>query len=410
MRKSAILALLLAALLGVAAPASSAPASSAPAGSVARGEYLTRVGNCAGCHSAPGAEPFSGGVAIDSHFGTFYTANLTPDAETGIGTWSREAFRAALKQGRRPDGAAMYPACPYPNFTRVRAEDIDAIYDYLMAQSPVRRQVPEHRLRFPVSSRALVRAWQWLYFDEGEFQPDPARDAQWNRGAYLVQGLGHCSACHVDRGRLGASLEGDDVPGGHVHGGWYAPALTSSAEAGLQQLSPEQGAALLRDGKAGDASLMGVMADIGFTSLQYLSDADVAAMVSYLRALPDREIQSGRQPLRLNQERLELVTTLGAAVYERECRDCHGDAGQGTVAAPALAGNRAVVMRDPSNLIRILRDGGYPPGTAGNPRPFGMPPFAALSAAELAAVATYIRTSWGNQGSPVGTLQVGQTR
>lgn len=358
-----------------------------------RGEYLARVGNCAGCHTAPGGPPYAGGRVVQSEFGTFYAPNLTPDSETGIGAWSAADFRRSMREGRLPDGSALYPACPYPNFTRILDQDLDALYAYLRRLPAVSHVTPAHQLAFPYSVRALARAWQWLYFKPAPFQPSPQRSDTWNRGAYLVEGLGHCSACHAARGRLGAVNTEPSAPGGLIRQ-WYAPSLYSSAEAGLQQMSVAEGARLLREGKAGDASMLGPMAVVVAQSLQYLSEADALAMAEYLHSLPDVDV-AHRRPRSWSERRRETAEALGAEVYGEHCADCHGDKGEGSIAAPALAGNRAVAAADPSNLHNIVRLGGYPPSTEGNPRPYGMPPFAQLGERELGAVVDYIRLEWG---------------
>lgn len=386
-----IFVLALAVLMGTAAQA--APEQ------VERGEYLARIGNCAGCHTAPGGEPYAGGRPLASPFGTFYAPNITPDPSTGIGRWSAEQFWGALHEGERPDGTALYPACPYPSYTRVRREDVAAIHAYLRTIPPVQREDRPHVLSWPASSRALVAAWQWLYFEPAAWQPDPQRSQQWNRGAYLVEGLGHCSACHAERNFLGATRSDPAAPGSTVHG-WYAPSLHDSTEAGLQGYEPARAAALLRRGKAGDAATMGPMADVVFESLQYLSPADAAAMAAYLRSLPD-QAPASPQPKRLSPARRAAAGELGRAVYEEHCQDCHGEDGEGSETAPALAGNRTVTMDDQTNLRTIIRLGGYPPSTHGNPRPYGMPPFHHLNAEQLRALITYLRTSWGN-AEPTG--------
>lgn len=394
-------------LAGALSSAAAQPAA-ATAEQAARGEYLTRIGNCAGCHTAPGGADFAGGRAIDSLFGTFYSPNITADPETGIGRWSADDFWQAMHNGKRADGSAMYPACPYPNYTHVHREDIDAIYAYLHSLPPVRQQNPAHGLSFPASARPLVSLWQWLFFKPGNFQDDPSQTPAWNRGAYLVQGLGHCSACHADRDAFGVSRSESGAPGARVRS-WYAPSLNSSAEAGLQAWPVEKGAALLRHGKAEEASAMGPMADVVFQSLQYLTEADAMAMATYLHALPDHDIEPAVRLLPVREADLPAVMQRGQKIYEEHCQDCHGADGEGSLAAPALAGNRAVVLADPTNLLNVIRDGGYPPSTGGNPRPYGMPPFGFLNDVELAALATYVRTSWGNDGTPVSSANVART-
>ncbi len=380
-------------------------AASAESADIARGEYLVKVGNCAGCHTARGGADFAGGRTIQSPFGAFRTPNITPDDETGIGAWSREAFWRALHDGERPDGSPLYPACPYPNYTRVRREDIDAMFAYLQSVPAVDQENREHDLTFPVSVRSFVNIWQGLFFEPGTFVPQRDRGALLNRGAYLVQGLGHCSACHRARGALGARRMDDPKTGGRIHG-WYAPSLHSNAEAGLQGWRAEDAAAFIRSGAFEDARMNGPMADVVFDSLQHLSDRDARAIAAYLTNLPDHDTRASAQLLAVSERRRRTMRGQGRALYEEHCAECHAGSGEGSVAAPALAGNRAVTLADPTNLVNVIRHGGYPASTEGNPRPFGMPPFYQLSRQELAAVITYIRTSWGNDASPVSAANV----
>ena len=372
---------------------------------IARGRYLARVGNCAGCHTAPGGQDFAGGLALASPFGTFHTPNITPDVDTGIGSWTEEDFWRALHFGKRPDGSPMYPACPYPNYTRVRREDMNAIFAYLRSVTPVRKSNRPPDLSFPASVRSFVSVWQALFFDSGVYAPRPNHGIRWNRGAYLVNGLAHCAACHSERNAFGATREGVDVPGQMVHG-WYAPSLHSSRQAGLQGWRPEKAALFLLTGRAGAARANGPMADVIYQSLQYLEDDDAQAMADYLGGFAESEAEPPHHPIPVSKPVAEQLTRLGRSVYKDNCQECHGAAGEGTVAAPALAGNRAVMLADPTNMLRVIREGAYPPSTGGNPRPFGMPPFYGLTDGELAAVATFIRRSWGNDGSPVSTPDV----
>ncbi len=375
---------------------------------VAQGEYLAQAANCMGCHTARGGEDFAGGHRLGTDFGTFFTPNITPDVETGIGDWTRQEFHDAMRHGRRPDGSALYPACPYTSFTQMSDEDIDALHAYLASRPAVRNETRAHYLSFPASFRPLQRAWQRLYFDAGAFQSDPERSESWNRGAFLVRGPAHCMACHAERDRFG-STRAESARGGHVQG-WYAPSLYSSTEAGLQDWPEDDAVRLLRAGKSEEAVVTGPMADVVHDSLQHLTEDDIRSMVHYLQTLPDHEPEPARHQAGMTQERYDDLLIHGGDIYESHCMDCHGRSGEGTEAAGALAGNRAVTLNDPTNVIQIIRRGGYAPGTAGNPRPYGMPPFPDLNDADVAAVATYIRRSWGNEASPVTRSTVERTR
>lgn len=370
---------------------------------VERGRYLARVGNCSGCHTRPGGEPLAGGRALETDFGTFRTPNITPDTGTGIGDWSRAQFRAAMLQGERPDGAPLYPACPYPSFTHARAEDIDAIHAWLQSMDPVAHETRGHDLDFPYGIRGLVNAWQWAFFEPGKLEERPGRDGAWHRGRYLVEGLGHCNECHRDRGRFGAVREADYAPGGTVDG-WYAPSLNSPAEAGLQQWSTADAADFLRSGEADGHAMVGPMAGVVFESLQYLRPGDARAMAEYLRALPTAAIEPSGYRARPGPERVKAMMDRGASLYAEDCADCHGESGQGEDGVAPLAGNRAVTMQNPANIVRMIRRGGFPASTPGNRYPHGMPPFPGYSDRDIAAVATYIRRSWGNDAPPVSTI------
>jgi mono/diheme cytochrome c family protein len=378
------------------------------AGQVARGAYLARVGNCMTCHTERGGVPYAGGRAIDTPFGAVYSSNLTPDA-TGIGDWSADHFWRALHNGRSRDGRLLYPAFPYPNYTLVARADSDAIYAFLRSRPPVRQENRPHGLRWPFSTQAALAVWRALYFVPGVHQPDPRQSVQWNRGAYLAEGLGHCSACHSPRNALGANTDMLDLSGGLIPmQNWYAPALTNPAEAGTALWAPPQVVQLLSTGVTPGASLLGPMAEVALNSTQYWSEPDLQAMAVFLQTLP----QTPAAPPGAAQPVAERVAQRGAKIYEQHCVQCHGEQGRGVAGAyPALAGNRAVLMAQTANLVQIVLNGGFAPATAGNPRPFGMPPYVlTLSDADVAAVLTHIRTAWGNHAPLVSELDVSRHR
>ena len=375
---------------------------------VARGAYLARVGNCAGCHTAQGGADYAGGRGIATPFGTVYAGNLTPDAATGIGAWSPGDFWRALHHGRSRDGRLLYPAFPYTSYTQVTREDSDALYAYLRSLPAVPQARPAHALRFPYSTQAALAVWRALNFRPGQPAADPARSAEWNRGAYLVNGLGHCTSCHTPRNALGAERQALALGGGRVAGqGWYAPALDMPAEAGVAQWPLQDVVALLKTGVAPQGSVTGPMAEVVFRSTQHLTDPDARAMAVYLQALPQRS-PAGAPVATPAATALQR----GAKVYEQHCAQCHGDQGQGEPGAfPALAGNRAVLLADTTNLLRVVLQGGYLPATAGNPRPHGMPPFRqVLADEEVAAVLSFVRNAWGNQAPAVDTIDAYRAR
>lgn len=377
---------------------------------VARGEYLARVGNCMACHTTQGGAPFAGARSIETPFGVVHSSNLTPDKAQGIGNWTSAEFWRAMHHGRSKDGRLLYPAFPYPNYTEVTREDSDAIFAYLQNVPAVAEANRPHALRFPYSTQAALGVWRALFFTPGTApRPEPTHTAEYNRGAYLVNGLGHCTACHTPRNALGATTTAKAFTGGLIPvQNWYAPALNAAAEAGVKEWPTEDVVALLKTGLAPHGSVLGPMAEVVFRSTQYLTDADARAIAVYLQALPqqdDRKAPAATTPPAAAMAR-------GGKVYEQQCAQCHGDQGQGEPGAfPALAGNRAVVLNDPTNLVRVVLQGGYLPATAGNPRPHGMPPFQQfLSDEEVAAVTTFVRNSWGNQAPGVGTIEVYRAR
>ncbi|MFN3812636.1 MAG: c-type cytochrome [Roseateles asaccharophilus] len=391
---------------GLTGPASptAAPRPTPSPDQLARGAYLARAGNCMGCHTARGDAPYAGGRPIPTPFGTVFSPNLTPDPATGLGLWSAEDFWRALHQGRGRDGRLLNPAFPYDNYTLIRREDSDALYDYLRSLAPVARAKPPDELRFPYNTQAALAVWRALFFRPGVYAPEPDRDAVWNRGAYLVQGLGHCSACHGSRNALGGHGGPTDFRGDLLQGlGWYAPSLQDPAEAGVAHWSPLELKVWLRDGRNAHASALGPMAEVVLGSTQHLSDPDLDAMARYLRDLPQREHPQGARP------RPETgLREQGAKLYEQHCAACHGQRGEGVPGIyPALAGNRSVTQGEGVNLLRVMLRGAFAPATTGNPRPFGMPPFAGvLSDQELAAVASHVRNSWGNTAGDLRAVDV----
>jgi mono/diheme cytochrome c family protein len=376
---------------------------------LARGAYLARAGNCMGCHTARGGPAYAGGRGIDTPFGTVFSSNLTPDEKTGIGSWSPAHFWRAMHNGRSKDGRLLYPAFPYPNFTQVTREDSNALFAYLGGLPAVEQAPPPHALRFPYDSQAALAVWRALYFKPGVYEADTQRSAEWNRGAYLVRGLGHCAACHTARNALGASSEALDLAGGLIPmQNWYAPSLSSPHEAGVGDWDREHIVALLKTGVSPRASATGPMAEVVLRSTQYLSDADLGAVAQFLKELaPPATLAPPAAPVAQAS-----VLTQGAKLYEQHCAQCHGEQGRGVPNAyPALTGNRAVTMPQTANLVQIVLNGGYAPATEGNPRPFGMPPFVLeLSDSEVAAVLTYIRQSWGNQAGVVTPLEINRMR
>jgi mono/diheme cytochrome c family protein len=374
---------------------------------IERGAYLARAGNCAACHTTRGGALYAGGVGITTPFGTVFSSNLTPDSTTGLGQWSAADFWRAMHHGRSRSGELLYPAFPYTSYTLVSRDDSDALFAYLRSLASVSRPNQPHTLEFPYSSQAALAVWRALFFRPAEFEPEASRSAEWNRGAYLVRGLGHCAECHAQRNALGAAQAPQELRGGLMplqH--WYAPSLASTGEAGVGQDDVDATIALLKTGVAQGRSAMGPMAEVVYRSTQYLRDSDLRAIVVYLKDLPSVQPQT-HQGTAADQT---AQFADGKKIYALHCAECHGEQGEGAQGAYApLAANRAVGLTTPTNLVQAVLNGGFTPATAANPRPYGMPPFRQiLDDREVAAVLTYIRQAWGNAAPPVSPLDVMQ--
>jgi mono/diheme cytochrome c family protein len=377
----------------------------ADAKQIQRGAYLARAGNCQSCHTQAGGALYAGGEGIQTPFGVVYAGNLTPDKKTGLGNWNASYFWRAMHNGRSQDGRWLYPAFPYAQYTRLTRADADDIFAYLRTLPAVEQRNREHALRFPYNTQMALALWRAMYFKPLHHQPASDQSAQWNRGLYLVEGLGHCAACHSPRNALGAAavkdrhLSGSMMPSEN----WYAPSLLSMAEAGVMDWPATDVVQLLQSGRAKQAHVSGPMASVVFGSTRYLTDDDLAAMAVYLKSLPKTEntVASAEAVDAIEMRR-------GARLYDKHCAECHGDQGEGKAGVyPALRGNRTVTMDNTANLISVIRQGGFGPVTEKNPRPYGMPPFGhVLSHREMADIITFLRQSWGNHASLVTELDV----
>jgi mono/diheme cytochrome c family protein len=379
-----------------------------------RGRALVTLGDCETCHTARGGAAFAGGGALPTAFGTFYSPNLTPDDATGIGRWSADDFWRALHEGVDRDGHVLYPAFPYTSYTRIQRTDSDAMYAYLRTLRPVKQPNQHHQLRFPYNHRSLLVAWRLLYFRPGVYRANAQHTAQWNRGAYLVQGVAHCSACHEARNSLGALRDAQPATGGELLG-WYAPSLTEPGQAALSAWSIPDIVTLLSTGSIGNHSAqgqhavtLGPMAEVVHSSLQYTAPEDLQAMAVYLQSLPAPVVQLPAPHIRAPDQ----ILYDGRALYQGHCAACHGDHGQGRLPlGPPLAHNREVTGSSATDPIRVVLFGGFAPGTRGDPRPVGMPPYAqSLNDAQIAAVLTYVRGAWGNAADQVDVGEIADNR
>jgi mono/diheme cytochrome c family protein len=376
-------------------------------GQIERGRYLAVAGDCASCHSMPGVnQPFAGGRPIETPFGVVVGANITPDPETGIGAWSDELFVHALREGKGQDGQLLYPAMPYPYYTKLTESDALALRAYLNTVTPVRNAVVSNRLPFPFDVRQGMSAWNALYFKIGEFKPDSTKSAEWNRGAYLVEGLGHCGACHTPKTQLGGDDRAHPFQGSALQG-WFAPNITNDNERGLGGWAVADIVAYLKNGHNLTTGSTGIMAEEITLSSSHLTDADLTAMATYLKDLPG---QTASPSAAVSASDPKMVA--GGAIYVDECSACHGMDGKGVpYLFPSLAGSPNVRSADPASLIHVLIEGARSVATAGEPTGPGMPSFAwKLSDDQAAAVLTYIRNSWGASALAVDAGQVAQAR
>ncbi|WEN16429.1 cytochrome c [Rhodanobacter sp. AS-Z3] len=376
---------------------------------IAKGQYLATVGDCAGCHTAQGGARLAGGRVMVTPFGDIPVPNITPDRETGLGEWSFEDFWQALHAGKGRHGELLYPAFSYTSYTKVSHDDALAMFAWLQSLPPVHQPARAPSLAFPYSVRNSLKAWRALYFNEGEFKPDPAQSAEWNRGAYLVQGLGHCNECHAARDSLGGTANNALLSGGKIPvQDWYAPDLSTREHGGLEGWSAQDIVDLLKTGQSSRGVAFGPMAAVISDSTQHMTEADLHAVANYLQSLPPRAPAT----VATTPFDAKALTEQGSKVYAQHCVDCHGKQGEGVAGVyPPLDGNSSVTEPTGINATRMVLLGGFAPVTAANQRPYSMPPFAQqLSDADVAAVVTYLRRSWSNHGSIVRSEQVRASR
>jgi mono/diheme cytochrome c family protein len=372
---------------------------------VAQGKSLVVAGDCASCHTADPAKPFAGGKRIDTPFGAIYAPNLTPDRETGLGSWSDADFVRALRYGVAPDGSRYDPAFPYPNFTKLTRDDILSIRAYLATLTPFQNKTPPPELRFPVNVRAVMRVWNFIFFKPGILEPDQQKAADWNRGRYLVEGAGHCGACHTPKNIFGADRRERAFAGGKVDG-WFAPRLDGAARSGLQSWSVDDIVEYLQSGRNGKSHADGLMAEVVVNSTSKMSDSDVRAIAVYLKSLPPGPPEPQVTPPP------EASMASGKALYAHACVACHEiDGSSAPRIYPPLPGNALLQSADPSSTLRIMLDGAQTVTTPRAPNTGSMPAYARQwSDQEVADVANYIRNSWGNAAPLVTAEQVARAR
>ena len=380
--------------------------SAAPdAAAVKRGAYVAVQGDCAACHSVPGGQAFAGGYGLQTPFGVINSTNITPDTTTGIGNWTERDFFRAVRHGKRKDGQLLYPAMPYNAYVKMSDDDLHDLWAYIRSVKPVEKPAEPNTLGFPYNIRLAMLGWNLLFFKNAQYQADAGQTPEWNRGRYLVDGAGHCAACHTGKNALGgdssAYLQGGELLGG------YAPEITGNPHQGLGNWSNEQVVQYLKTGSNHQAVAAGAMGEAVENSTQHLNDADLAAIASYLKSLKGSEATAPSAVAASNP-----LMKRGALIYEANCMACHNVQGEGIDGmVTGFANNPGIRSPSASNMISTVLKGGRAVATESNITAAGMPSFAwKLNDGDIAAVLTYVRNSWGNAAPAVDAQTVGKAR
>ncbi|MFT4272544.1 MAG: c-type cytochrome [Pantoea sp.] len=371
---------------------------------IKRGEYVARLSDCTACHTKEGGQPFAGGYQLNTPFGVILSSNITADKQTGIGGWTQEQFDRAVRHGVGSHGY-LYAAMPYNAYAKLTDQDLTDLWAYIRTIPAVNNKVVENQLPFPFNQRWTLAGWNLLFFHDQVFQPSEQHSAEINRGAYLVDGPGHCASCHTAKNLLGGDSAAY-LQGGALQG-WNAPDLTPNPHTGLGNWSTEDIVSYLRSGANRETASSGPMTEAIENSTQYMNDADLHAIASYLQSLPASD---SAKPAPVASSDNAMV--VGKKVFESQCGACHVSDGSGIrQMIPRLAGNAQVNSADPSSLLNVVLNGSQGPFTHANPTAAGMPAFDwKLSDSNIADVMTYIRNSWGNAAPPVATEDVSKAR
>jgi fructose 5-dehydrogenase cytochrome subunit len=418
-------------LMASVSRAAEQPNQPAESAVIERGKYLAIAADCGACHTTPGGKPYAGGLPISTPLGTIYSTNITPSADFGIGRYTEEEFSRALHRGIRRDGAHLYPAMPYTSYAKFTGDDAHALYVYFMrAVQPVEARAPATELPFPMNIRLSMLVWNFLFLDGHAFAPDPQQSAEWNRGAYLVQGATHCSTCHTPRGFLMQEEASRALSGAQV-GPWYAPNITSDPVSGIGSWTREELAAFLRSGRLpAKAQAAGSMGEAVEHSFQYLSAADIDAIATFVKSVPAIQNSAGESRFTAGKMFSELgvlrgrygissnndATPTGAELFQGNCASCHSAEGQGSKDGyyPSLFHNSATGAKDPANLIAAILYGvdrtvsgkqAFMPGFGGHPTDSNQ-----LSDRDIAALGTYVLTHYGPGDTAITEQQVSEIR
>lgn len=403
MRRLGLHALLAVAGLSLASPVR---AQSVLFSEIEQGRKLAIAGDCVACHTEPGGQPFAGGLPLDTPFGRILSANITPDREHGIGAWTDDQFVRAMQHGVGSKGEYLYPAFPYTAYTKVRRSDILAIRAYLNTIEPANKAVVTDQLPFPFNIRMSMLAWNMLFLKAGEFKPDLSKPEDWNRGAYLVQGLGHCGTCHTPKDFLGGDKSGSYLQGGVLEG-WFAPDITGDAHGGLGGWSVSEVATYLKTGRNAHAAAAGPMGEVVHDSTSHMDDADLEAIAVYLKSVPGNG-EAPPTPLASGDSRMAR----GSEIYDVNCAACHVGSGAGVPDIfPPLKGNASVQSTDPATLIHVVLQGARGVSTPQAVSGMAMPSFAwRLTNQDVADVLSFVRNKWGNSAAPVAPSDVAAAR
>jgi len=376
------------------------------ADAVIRGRYQAILGDCAACHSRPGGKPLAGGNPLKTPFGDIVPPNITPDRETGTGAWTEGEFVRMMRTGIGRGGKRLYPAMPYPAYSKMSDRDLADLFAYMQTVEPVSNLVIANQLPFPFNIRLSLIGWNLLNFRSEPFKSDPAQSEAWNRGAYLVNGAAHCGACHTPKNLLGADKESQPLQGFSLQG-WLAPDITGDPHRGIGGWSREELVAYLKTGANRFSIASGPMAEAVENSTSKMSDTDLEAIAVYLQSLKPAAAEKPR-PLPTEDRRM----TAGAAIYRDNCVACHGWGGQGAAGLfPALAGSPLVQQNSSETLAHLVLAGSQGAHTEKAPTAPAMPSLAwRLDDRQVADVLSFVRNSWGNAAEPVNAASVASVR
>ncbi|MFZ0609437.1 MAG: c-type cytochrome [Xanthobacteraceae bacterium] len=379
---------------------------------VQRGHYLAVVGDCAACHTLPDSgHDFAGGRTVETPFGNLVAPNITPDPLTGIGAWTDDEFVNALTKGTGRHGERLYPAMPFTYYTKLTRQDVLAIRAYLNTVPAVHNPIKSDQLPFPLDIRLSMAGWDELFFKPGEFKSNPDKSAQWNRGAYLAEGAGHCGMCHTPKNVLGADKASEALQG-YALQGWFAPNITNDARRGLGSWSVDQIAAYLKNGENGITVGNGLMAETIHLSTSHLTDADAKAIAVYLKDRPNDPSKQQAETQSTSPPPDQAPMKAGEQIYADECSGCHTPDGKGVTGLfPSLHDTPFVQQSDPTTLIHVVLRGALGVATKAAPTAPEMPAFAwVLNDDQVAALLTYVRNAWGNSAPAVSAGDVSKER